>query len=110
MICSECWLNSEFEPVTSENDESAAVNLDDSQVVLKETNVTCDENNKSDSDDDFDAPPTKRKHRSYSTEKKVEIMKYARNTSIHKAADFYKIDRKRIREWKLNEAQIQASV
>ena len=46
--------------------ESAAVNGDDSQEVLKETNVICAENNKSNSDDDFEGPATKRKLRAYS--------------------------------------------
>lgn len=112
MICSECWLNIDEEvvPVSSENSKRAAVNVDDSEEVLKEANVPCAENNKSDSDDDFEGPPTKRKLRAYSTSKKIEILKYARNTSIHKASDFYKVDRKRIREWKQNEAAIQASV
>lgn len=42
----------------------------------------------------------KRKPKSYTIEKKLEVIEYASKKSIHAASELYKIDRKRIREWK----------
>ena len=44
-----------------------------------------------------------RKNRKYTISKKLEIVKYAKETNNHQAAAKYNVDRKSIREWRLKE-------
>ena len=48
----------------------------------------------------------KRSRKSYTTEKKIEIISFAKKNSIHKASIKYALDRKNIRRWINKEAEL----
>jgi transposase-like protein len=51
--------------------------------------------------DSGEAPtPAKKGRRSFTAEKKLEIVAHAKSTSIKAAGKEFKVDRKNIREWK----------
>ena len=54
--------------------------------------------------DSSEAPiPAKKVRRSFTIEKKLEVVAYAKFESIHSASKKYKVDRKNIRDWKDDE-------
>ena len=46
-----------------------------------------------------------KRNRKYTISKKLEIVKYAKETNNHQAAAKYNVDRKSIREWRLKEEE-----
>jgi hypothetical protein len=51
-----------------------------------------------------------RKNRSYTIAFKLEVVAYAEDTSNRHAATFYKIDRKRVQEWKKQKTKLQTII
>ena len=62
------------------------------------------------SESDSSEAPTfaKKSRRSFTIEKKLEIVAYAKSNSINAAAKTYVIDRKNIRSWKNDEMKLRA--
>ncbi|KAF7635997.1 HTH CENPB-type domain-containing protein [Meloidogyne graminicola] len=48
-----------------------------------------------------------RKRRSFTIKEKIDILEFARNTSIHKASSHFKIDRSTIQNWKKQEKSLE---
>ncbi len=58
--------------------------------------------------DSSEAPtPAKKSRRSFTAEKKLEIVDYAKSISNHAAAKKYKVDRNSIRDWKKQEKALK---
>lgn len=57
--------------------------------------------------DEEEIVPAKKSRRSYTAEKKLEIIEYANSNSIHSASKHYKVDRASIRDWKQQEVQLK---
>ncbi|KAL3087207.1 hypothetical protein niasHS_009087 [Heterodera schachtii] len=108
VTCCHCWLNDDVdesasavvstEPISNQNDEAL------SQFITEQI-VTDDNNNINDAAEW--ASQTKRKHRAYSIQEKVEILDFAKKSSIHAASRHFGIDRKMVREWKKQEANLR---
>ncbi|CAG8790819.1 3852_t:CDS:1, partial [Gigaspora rosea] len=48
-----------------------------------------------------------RKNRSYTIAFKLEVIKYAEDSSNHRAAKFYNVDRKRVQEWRKQKEKLE---
>ncbi|KAL3085429.1 hypothetical protein niasHT_031381 [Heterodera trifolii] len=109
VTCCHCWLNDDFdesasalvstEPISNQNDEAL------SQFITEQ--IVTDDNNNNINDAAECASQTKRKPRAYSIQEKVEILDFAKKSSIHAASRHFGIDRKMVREWKKQEANLR---
>jgi transposase-like protein len=61
----------------------------------------------SESDSNEAPTPAKKSRRSFTAEKKLEIVAYANPVSINAASTKYKVDRKNIRDWKSGEKKLK---
>ncbi|KAL3068865.1 hypothetical protein niasHS_015656 [Heterodera schachtii] len=84
--------------MTNQNDEAL------SQFITEQI-VTEDNNNINDAAEW--ASQTKRKRRAYSIQEKVEILDFAKKSSIHAASRHFGIDRNTVRDWKKQEANLR---
>ncbi|KAL3118388.1 hypothetical protein niasHT_001024 [Heterodera trifolii] len=109
VTCCHCWLNDDVdesasavvstEPISNQNDEAL------SQFITEQ--IVTDDNNNNINDAAECASQTKRKRRAYSIQEKVEILDFAKKSSIHAASRHFGIDRKMVREWKKQEANLR---
>uniref|UniRef100_A0A915DNI9 Brinker DNA-binding domain-containing protein n=1 Tax=Ditylenchus dipsaci TaxID=166011 RepID=A0A915DNI9_9BILA len=56
----------------------------------------------SDGSDSDEVVSQSRKRKAYSTDWKLEVVKFANEVSVHAASKKYKIDRQNVRQWKNN--------
>ncbi|KAL3095159.1 hypothetical protein niasHT_025452 [Heterodera trifolii] len=108
VTCCVCWLDDDVdqsasavistEPISNQNDEAL------SQFITEQI-VTEDNNNINDAAEW--ASQTKRKRRAYSIQEKVEILDFAKKSSIHAASRHFGIDRNTVRDWKKQEANLR---
>ncbi|KAL3122220.1 hypothetical protein niasHT_002100 [Heterodera trifolii] len=108
VTCCHCWLNDDVdesasavvstEPISNQNDEAL------SQFITEQI-VTDDNNNINDAAEW--ASQIKRKRRAYSIQEKVEILDFAKKSSIHAASRHFGIDRNTVRDWKKQEANLR---
>jgi hypothetical protein len=61
-----------------------------------------------------EAPPPvlsgSNKRRSYTAEKKLEILNFAKKYTVHRASEEYGVDRSCIRSWRTNESLLKMAV
>ncbi|KAL3086789.1 hypothetical protein niasHT_035572 [Heterodera trifolii] len=111
VTCCVCWLDDDVdqsasavistEPISNQNDEAL------SQFITEQI-VTEDNNNINDAAEW--ASQTKRKRRAYSIQEKVEILDFAKKSSIHAASRHFGIDRNTVRDWKKQEAKLERAL
>ena len=61
----------------------------------------------SESDSSEAATPAKKSRRSFTIEKKLEAIAYAKSVSINAAGNKFKVGRNNIRDWKNNEKKLK---
>ena len=109
-----CWLDSDRNEVSddnfsdkSENVDGTSENVDDVEIRDKPS-VHGDIIEASDEDDKEEiADEIPKKRRALTVKQKVDIIDYARKTSIHAASRCYKVDRKSLRDWKKSEKTLR---
>ena len=104
VTCAICWMDSDRNEVSNDNfpDTSENVEMSDKASVHDDIIDASDEDDKEEIADEI---PKKR--RALTVKQKVDIIDYARKTSIHAASRCYKVDRKSLRDWKKSEKTLR---
>ena len=107
VTCAICWLDSDRNEVSKDNFSDTSENVDDVEMRDKPS-VHDDIIEASDEDDKEEiADEIPKKRRALTVKQKVDILDYARKTSIHAASQSYKVDRKSLRDWKKCEKSLR---
>ena len=100
-------MDSDRNEVSNDNFSDTSENVDDVEIRDKPS-VHDDIIEASDEDDKEEiADEIPKKRRALTVKQKVDIIDYARKTSIHAASRRYKVDRKSLRDWTKSEKTLR---
>uniref|UniRef100_A0A183CTC0 BrkDBD domain-containing protein n=1 Tax=Globodera pallida TaxID=36090 RepID=A0A183CTC0_GLOPA len=107
-ICCDCWLNIHIDTLNGGNIDNSNPTISQ-QIDARETSQTPGNN-----DDPNDEPTpslSSRKRRQQLTIKdKLDILDFAKNSSIHASSKHFNVDRQNIREWMKQEQNLRESL